>query len=411
MGSRVATQVGERKKSSLPRLAILLALLATLVAVAVPLNARFAASSQIRRHIQDGIRLYQSGDTDKAISEWRTALREDPTRPEPYRLLSEALIGKGMPQEAVPLLEHLQKIAPKMEHIYCQLAEAHALTATGTIAMDSAKAAVEKEPECSRAHALYGIQLGNRAEHAKAVSELSRATLLDPDNEKIALSLAQAQLNAADLEGVEKTVQPIISRNPGLARGHYLLGWSYSRRTPTPANLEKAITAFRRAFELNTEMTDIPAELGRLGILAGDYKGAVVHLEQAWKDTPHTPDVAFNLAKAYRSLGDSAKAARMSAEFKRLSDLETRSNALQKRLAINPNDVESAIELADLETSKQNWEDAASLIQALLKVRPDDPRLLKSALRLNQGIGDSEGVKYFSERLANQQEKASKPTK
>ncbi len=218
-------------------------------------------------------------------------------------------------------------------------------------------------------------------------------------------------MNGADLEGVEKTVQPIISRNPKQARGYYLLGWSYSRRTPTPENLDKATAAFSTAYALNPEMTDIPAELGRLRILAGDYQGAVVQLTKAWNSGPHTDDVAFNLAKAYRSLGDKAKATQMSEEFRHLSDIKTRSSALQKRLATNPNDVEAALELAELEVNRQNWEEAGPLIQALLKIRPDDTRLLKSAIRFYQGIGDKEGLKYFSERLATQQEKSGRAMK
>jgi Flp pilus assembly protein TadD len=184
------------------------------------------------------------------------------------------------------------------------------------------------------------------------------------------------------------------------------MGFAYARRTPTPENLQRATTEFEAAYRMDETQKDVVAELGRLRVQAGDYRGAVTYLEKAWQQGPRTEDIAFNLAKAYRGLGDATRAAQMSAEFKRLSEIHTRTNALNKQLAVNPKDVDAAIELADLEVEAQNWEEAVPLIQTLLKVRPNDPRVLSAAARLYHGIGDDRSAKAMEERLAAQKANA-----
>ncbi len=382
-------------------LVVLLSLLVVLGVVAALVNLGFASRSTVRLHIQRGIDAYQGGQQVVAISEWREAMRQDPTHPLPYRLLSETLLANGEAKEAIPLLLQLVKIAPNTPHLYCRTAEAIALSATSDAALEAAKTAVAKEPDCGKAHALYGMAMSDRANHAVGVSELSRAVVLSPGDTPIALSLAQAQLSAADLEGVDQTILTILAREPNNAKAHYLLGWTYSRKTPTPENLTKATSAFETAYRLNPELTDIPAELGRLQVQSGRYQAALPYLERAWNLEPHA-DIAFNLAKAYQGLGNAAKAADMSAAFKKLSDLDTRTRALQKRLAVNTTDVEAAIELSECHIQAKNWEEASPLLRELLRIRPDDTRVLKAALLLFQGTGNTSAENTIQLRLAQQ---------
>lgn len=397
-----------RRSASRRRLFLLLAVLAALVCAAVPINLRFAARARVRGHVREGIRLYQQGAVTKAIEEWRAALRQDPTYSDAYRLLAEALIDHGSAGEAIPLLQQLRTIAPNSEHIYCRLAEAVALTdESGQPAFNAAKQAVEREPGCARAHALFGIQNGNKQNQAVAVSELSRAMVLAPEDNRIALSLAQAQLDGADLDGTVRTVERVLARNPESATAQYLIGCAFARRTPTPENLEKAKAALEAAYRLDPQQENLVTELGRLYVLAGNYPKAVAFLEKSWRQGPQTEDIAFNLAKAYRGRGDTVRAAAMTTQFRRLSDNTTRSNALQKRLAVNARDVEAALGLAELQVEAKDWEAALPLVQTLLSALPDDPRALRLALRLLQGTGDKEGAAMMRERLAQQQAKPS----
>jgi Flp pilus assembly protein TadD len=401
--AKVASPTKPETKKNISRLVALLGVMAGLSAIAIPINLYYAGNAKVRPHLQKGVQLYQAGKVEEAIASWRTALQNDPNHPVAYRLLSEALLQQGMAEEAVPLLKQLEKLNPKEEHLYCRLAEAAALTVSGETALNASKEAVSKEPDCGRAHALYGIQMGERQDHAVAVSELSRALVLEPGNTRIALSLAQAQLNAADLDGVEKTIRQVLVAKPGEAKAHYLLGWAYARRTPTPENLKQATDSFLKAYQLNPGLSDVPAELGRLRILAGDSAGAKTYLEKAWTVGPQTEDVAFNLAKVYRSLGDTVNAATMNAEFKRLADRKTRTESLQKRLSTNQNDIDAAIELAELSVEAKNWEEASALLQPLQSMRPDDVRVLTASVKLYQGIGDTESAKAFEQRLVLQQ--------
>lgn len=402
--------MGDTRKPS-RRMGLLLLVLAALSVAAVAINLRFAGRSSVRAHVRAGIQLYEAGDIPKAVEEWRIALRQDPTYPDTYKLLGKALIDQGSPAEAVPLLQQLRRIDPRSEHLYCRLAEALALSEAGNPVYDSAKEAVAREPACPRAHALFGIANGNRQNHAVAVSELSRALLLDPSDNRVALSLAQAQINAADLEGTERTVRGILERDPNNAKAYLLLGSLNARRTPTPENVKVAMEAFSNAYRLDPELKSVVPEMGRLRLLAGDYRGAVEYLGKAWQAGPQTQDIAFNLAKAYRGMGDIARANQMSAAFKRLSEISTRSAALEKRLGVNPQDVASAIALAELQVETKDWEAVTPLIQTLLNVRPEDSRVLQAAARVAEGTGDTESAAVLRERLAQRKSRGNRKAK
>src|SRR5262249_48863503 len=135
---------------------------------------------------------------------------------------------------------------------------------------------------------------------------------------------------------------------------------------------------------------DAFSELGRLRVLAGDYKGAIQDLEHLWKHGVRTKEAAYNLATAYRKVGDRARADQMALEFKRMSDFSTRYDAVSKHLAVEPNNLNVALELAEMELELGNLADAAPLVQGVLQKRPQDPKALKLAAALYERQGQPE---------------------
>lgn len=374
-------------------------MLVLLVPLALWVNLRRLESGEARSHIARGVERLSAHKLDEAEKEWLTALRLDPSQVEPYRLLTEYYITVGHPERSLPLLERLQQIAPGTPNLYSRLAEAYALTGNEQKSLAAAKTAVEKEPANPNAHALLGIHLANRADTRGAIVELDKAVLLAPTNAKIATTLAQAQLDAGDFASAESTVRKVLVRSPNYVTAWYVLGWSYSRRAPTRDNAREAIHAFEELLKLDPKRGDGYAELGRLCLMQGNAQGAEKALLVARQLLPNEPDVTFNLSAAYRKMGETKQAEQFAAEFKQQSDYATRFEALKKTLSVSPNNVEAALQMAELQIGARRYSEAQPLMQAILQRLPEDPRALAAAVNLYKGVGEMKAVKFYEQRL------------
>lgn len=387
------------------RLALLSAIGALLVGAALLIHFRYQSGRPAREHVRQGIALAAAGKLTEAEGEWRRALQLDPQNRAPQLLLSRLYLDTDRAERALPLLEGLRTAAPRTPHALCTLAEAYARTEQNSQGMEAARQAVVLEPNCARAHALLGIFQGNAHDMRGAIAELSRAAALDPSDAKITLSLTQAQMDGADFLAVERTLRTLTTRapasipNPSLAQAHYLLGMAYARRTPTPENRRTAITAFQRAVRLDPSLTGANAEIGRLLLLSGDARGAIRTLEDLRRRGANTKETCFNLAAAYRKVGDTRGAARLSQEAKRLADLDARRETLRKRLAVEPTNGRVALELAQAALAAGDLPEAAPLLDAVLQVHPRDPRALQAAITLYDRLGERETANTFRRRL------------
>ncbi len=383
------------------RLAVIVFL--PLLAAAVWLNVQNMRKRAVQQQVNAGMAALQQKQPLLALKEWKKALVTDPAQPEPYLLLASLYIHIGQPQQAIPLLKHLYQIAPTTHHVLCRLAEAYALTNQSSLMLKTAQQAVKVEPACPRAHTMLGIALGNVQDHTGAISELTRAAALAPGDPYIATTLAQAQLDTADLKGSEQTLQQVLAVQPNYATAWYVLGWAYARSTPTPQNVQAAIHAFQKLQALDSSRTDALAELGRLQMQQGNAAAAASLLQTAWNRGMQSQEVAFDLASAYRRTGKTAQAAAMDKQFQRISQFNTEYQSLQKQLITHPHNVSIALELAQLEIGAKDYAAAQPLMNVILQQDAENPTALQCAIRLYQAVGEKQIAQAYQQRLHNLQ--------
>lgn len=225
-------------------------LLLVCVVAAVALNLRFLRDRPVQAHILQGVAMQQAGKLTEAEQEWRTALRLDPSRREPYQLLAVLYLKTDRPEEALPLLERLRQLAPDTAHTLCSLTEAYTRTGQEQKALETARQSVVLEPDCPNAHALLGMLLAEQEDSSGAVAQMQQAVSLAPTDDKIAVSLAQVEYKTGDFTGAERTARSVLARNPGYPTAWEALGKALAAQTPSPDRRKEAAAALQKAAAL-----------------------------------------------------------------------------------------------------------------------------------------------------------------
>jgi Flp pilus assembly protein TadD len=87
---------------------------------------------------------------------------------------------------------------------------------------------------------------------------------------------------------------------------------------PGDPGFAQAQAVLEESAHTNPEYSPTQIALGRIYVLEERYREAVEHLEIGRRLEPRNPTVYSNLARAYQSLGDLAKAHEMREQFARL---------------------------------------------------------------------------------------------
>lgn len=192
------------------------------------------ADSALKRHPQHGglhhargLALWGLSRTRAAADALRKATELTPDAPEPHLDLAAVLIDAlGMPEEA---LEHLR----------------------------TARRALREPLHEASMHALRGRAFLSLEDYPSAVDELRRARKLAPDDPDIALDLAEARIDALDLEAAHRDLDDAQRLDPELARPRFLRGVLLDRAGRT----EEAAREFAAAARMDPEGYFVPERL------------------------------------------------------------------------------------------------------------------------------------------------------
>ena len=176
---------------------------------------------------------------DKAVGQYKAAIRIDPRSPQLHLSLAVALIKNNNFQEAIPELNKAVKLAsdagiPEAESISI---EAHTILAL-----------------------IYSLQ-GNLEQAAGEYESALRSALsFDPQNIRIHKSLGRLYLQQHKLGKAQKTYMLILKLEPSDYEAHFYLGNIYAEQS----QIDMAIKQFKSALEFNSEYPDALNSLGYL---------------------------------------------------------------------------------------------------------------------------------------------------
>jgi Flp pilus assembly protein TadD len=145
--------------------------------------------------------LYDHKDYDKAIDQWREAIRLDPTLARAHHDLGIALRGKGQLSEAVTQLREAVRLDPKDGTAHADLADALQENNDLDGALASYKAALELVPSSAPLHNNLGFILVRKGNLDGAIAEWREAARIDPRYPPAHINLAEALETKGDTPG------------------------------------------------------------------------------------------------------------------------------------------------------------------------------------------------------------------
>lgn len=158
-------------------------------------------------------------------------------------------------------------------------------------------------PPSPEQHQMLARVHGERGQRSEAILELRQAAGLNDRDPAARGQLARALWTDRKYDEAIEILTPLVAATPDQPEWQFELGDAlFSLGKP-----EEALGHLQKAVKSAPDMLSAQAKLGELLLQLGDAAGAVSHLERA-ESLDHDGSIHYQLALAYRRLGDSEKA-------------------------------------------------------------------------------------------------------
>jgi tetratricopeptide (TPR) repeat protein len=251
-------------------------------------------------HSKRGVDLYEKGDLDGAIAEFRQALRLKPDHPEVQNYLGAVLGDKGDLDGAIAEFRQALRLKPDDPEAHYNLG--NALSRKGDLAGAIAeyRQALHLKPDYPEAHYYLGIALTDKGNVDGAIAEYSEALRLKPDFPGAHYNLGLALTDKGNLDGAIAEYRQALRLKPDFPEAHNNLGIALGRK----GDLDGAIAELCEALRLKPDFPDTRNNLGTALAGKGDLDGAIAEFRQALRLKPDLPEAHSNLGIALKDKGD-----------------------------------------------------------------------------------------------------------
>ncbi len=180
------------------------------------------------------------------------------------------------------------------------------------------------------------------------------------------LALSEIYCEQSKLDIAEQHAKEAVQRCPAEADTYYRLGYIYTHQ----AKFEAAHAAFKHALARNPDFAEVYEWLGLIALMQHKPQQAVEHYQKAIQKKPHDQSPYYNLAKAYRILGNMAAATAQLKLFKQLKTYYDRTYAIEGALAEDPTNTTLRLKLAEIHLAHSHTAAAITTYQALIELNP-----------------------------------------
>ena len=273
---------------------------------------------------EEGQNAQQRGDMNSAIRFYTTAIAADASLYQAYYQRGTALLSQNRESDA---LADFTKV-------------------------------VELEPKFARAHRGLGQIFLDRGQIEEAKKELALAIELEPRLTGVRIYYASALLRTGEPQRAIEHLRFAIEQKEELPLAHALVGVAEER----VGKLNEAAADYARAIELDPSNATAHEGRARLFESRGEIGKAIEDFSVAYRNAP-SRELALKLAELHTKVGQSQAAIQL---YRRL-------------LLEKPEDFATRMEMACLMAENGQGEEAEKEITRVIKLRPDDAKLLARA--------------------------------
>ena len=272
---------------------------------------------------------------NKAIDNYKEAIKADPTTPLLSEELSELYIGSGRLREAQSDAEETLRQNPNdisarrlLAHIFTQQIGGGQQNRIDEGMLHQAIEQYQKITELAPTDVDSWLMLGRLQKVAQnsveAQNSFKRALAIDPGNEDALTGLAQVYLDLGDNASAAELIKKLADKSPS-QRSLRALASAYEQMK----EYALASDALTRAIEMNPpDASDLKHELAQDQVFAKQYAAALSTYQELVEDEPSDAQAFLRMSQIYREQKDFAKAREMSDKAKSIEpdNIEIRYN-------------------------------------------------------------------------------------
>lgn len=249
-------------------------------------------SSQLHDYL--GATFAEQGETDRAIAEFREALRIRPDCVEALSDLGAALDGSGRTVEALEALEKAHRLRPTSPKVSLNLGGAlvHAGRADEAIALY--REAIRLQPAFANLHFGLGVALLLQRRVDEAIAALDRAVELRPQYAEAFAAIGGARVLQNRQDDAVDAYRRAVQLDPGHSAARIGLGLALARI----GRLAEAVAQLQQAVARDPGNPETHHVLGAVLAAAGRPREASAEFEQVLRLRPDHAQARTALAKA-----------------------------------------------------------------------------------------------------------------
>jgi len=258
------------------------------------------------------------GQNDRAEEEFHAVVRIAPDNYVALAALGEIYERTGQLEKAEPMLSRAASLSHGVAGIRAEwavvLVRLHKYKeAQGALAGLSPPADREERIAFHRLRASVALGLGNAAE---AAVDMEKALVLKPDDMRLVVATAVAQLQAKNWQRAASLAEPLFSRTRDPDVGLILL----EAQLGIHGDFHPTLDALRSRKLPLTEELALRQHLAEVLIAHGEYSDSIEELSRVTELDPNRADLRFNLALAEFKAGRLAEALENAEKCKTLGD-------------------------------------------------------------------------------------------
>ncbi|MGE0200038.1 MAG: tetratricopeptide repeat protein [Candidatus Melainabacteria bacterium] len=341
-----------------------------------------------------GAALIQQGRLEEAIEKYEACLKLNPQNPEPYVNWGIALSRVGHYDQAIQHFKKALSINPFQPQVYFLWGVLLAERERFAEAIDQFKKTLRFIPKHVDALYFWSVSLNRMGNYAEALDKSKRAIRLveqlgDPKlvNPEMYLNQGDILANLGRLELATANFRHALNLNPRLAAACLSWGVANGRR----GLFAEAYRQLDQALEIQADLPGVARWYGQFLVEEGRFEDALPWLERALQEKPEDADALLNKAMVLIKVGQVSEALMLMNQLNErdrwhpqvqyllgtyymgLQMFDRAQQHLKRAVDDQPEFLDAVINLALVEATLGNTQDAVRLGRSVLRKNPESP--------------------------------------